>query len=576
MTLPFSTQIRASRQGISVSDAGSYKGTWEFTKDGLKRVILTLSNPEVFIDGIFWLAKGSPTPEDALPTFDNWLDAAAPLALSTPDASDLLPPPFVIAFKTLTFTHAFVFHKPDPSASSTGSAPAKPTMTDISTATLGAVEFTYAPNTALLPDAASPSGKGTTAEPPTVYELLLAKPGGPFDLRSFWHDLPLVWRRHARSPAIQSLPMTQVKSPADYPSASRQLFPFELPLGDGLGKSKLMAPGDWRFTLDGPARWPTLAAGIQVEPAVTTKDFDGLALVSLGLPGLVFEPKKGDALFAVADDSDKILAAQFRHEVALIDEVNALAMVPRDDAPHAPADNPPPAPPALERAGYKSFWTHLADLAFFATAEARDALVASGGKTFVEGLIEPFQWQVAASMTSAPYPGTIKFTDPNGKSVRLSGTSADALRGIEGPFRRLSASPSLIEQTDAQSAEYNVTGESMAAVLEKSGRIRDQRGLYREPTQVLTTAKSRWLFTRVALADDVGPAATPVRLWTAMQPIALSLPSGDSWNFWVRDLPAVESGATSRFDRGNSHSTQRRGENNPAAITRRLHSLAGL
>ena len=257
---------------VAVSDASSYDGTWKFTKDGLTEISLFLRGPEVFIDGIFWLGKGTPTPEDALPTFDNWLDAAQPLPLTTPEAADSLPPPFVITFKTLTFTQKFLVVESTAPGSSTPTRITK----DISTANLGSVEFAYAPNTARLTDLANVTAKPGSDPESTIYELLLATKPGPFDVESFWLNLPLVWRRHARSPAIQSVPMTQVKSPADYPGASRQLFPFTLPLGDGLGKNKLKAPGDWRFKIDGGSRWPTLASDINLEPTVKNEEFDGL------------------------------------------------------------------------------------------------------------------------------------------------------------------------------------------------------------------------------------------------------------------------------------------------------------
>ena len=517
---------------VTVLDADDFRGTWSIKDGALVGVVLGLSRPELSLEGLFWLATAPPTAEDALPTLDDWLGAIQSLPLRTPDPTDLYPSPFVVKFHDLTFAEG-------PSRLTTG----------YSTASLATIEFSYAAN---------------ETSNPSVYDRIFGQPGGIFDPDTFWHDLPLAWRRHGKAPAIQSLPLTQSKTPPNDPSASRQLFPFALAL-DKTSKR----PGDWTFRTEGGASWPKLKS--PASSAIRGEELDGLALLALGLPGLAFDPNAIPSLFTTADPDDRILPAQYRHEMALLDEVNALATLPKEDKPPQPGEAPLRPPPGLRRGDYGAFWAHLADLAFFATAEARDALVLVGGRTVVRGLIEPFDWQATASLAAAPYPGSITFQDPNARGVTLSGTASDALRGIEGSFRR-TATAGRIELVDVGSAEFTVVGEAMAAALDSAGRIRDQRGLYREASTVVATASPNWIATRVGLLDDPAPA---VLLWTAMAPLTLSAPSSASWNFWARDLPAVDGGATSTFDRSAGQSTQRRGENDPAAPNRTLNHLNG-
>ena len=514
----------------------------------LDKISVTLTNPELNLDGLLWLAVTPPTAEDALPSFDNWLNPIEEHSLRTPDPRDLYPPPFVIRINQLTL----------------GEAPSTVTPA-FSSAILATFDFTYATND-------EPVFRSDTSEkPPTIYERLLGRTNGLYDINAYWSGgarRPLVWRRHATAPTIQSLPMTQRKTPPNYPSPNRQLFPFVLPVDE---KTEPLKPGEWRFQSTGGMSWPTLVSEAAV--AVLGKSYDGLTLVSLGLPGLVFDPNVPQSLFATPFPADKILPAQYRHEVALLDEVNALAMIPKDEQPHDPGDSPPPPPPGMAREDYDDHWKHLAELAFSATAEARDTLIQEGGKTLITGLIEPFKWQVSATLTSAPYPGRVTFTESGGKSISFAGTTSDALRGIEGPFRR-AATKGTIELADTTTTEFTVVAESMAAILDTSGTLRDQRGLYREATRTIVAGGSTWLKTTVALADDTDGNGR-VNLLSTMAPISLTANSGNFWEFWCRDLPTLDGGATSTFDRNASHSTQRRGENNPAALTRRLNHMIG-
>ena len=539
---------------VTILDADGYEGVWSLKARVLDAVSLTLHNPELSAEGLFWLATGAPTPEDALPTLDDWLGPIVSLPLRTPDPVELYPSPFLVRLDSLTFTER----------------PGQSTSPPFSGATLGVWEFAYVANllTVSVPVLGADGrptldGQGKPVlVTRTVYEQLMVH--GMFDPSAFWADPPLVWRRHGRAPTVQALPMTQSSTPPNHPSASRQLFPFALPVD----RLALPQPGEWRFRSDGGASWPRLVS--QADPATSGAGLDGLTLVSLGLPGLVFDPNAPASLFASAGPADRMLPAQYRHEVALLDEINALASLPKDDEPRPPGEVVESPPPGLQRQDYEAHWAHLAELAFSATAESRDALSAVGSSVLLGGLIEPLAWPVSAGLASDPYPGTITFADANGRELTLSGEGRDALRGIEASFKQTAGNQ--LALADPAASDFQVVGESMTAALTARGTIRDQRGLTRGATTTVATTSGLFLKTRVALADDPGPDGTPANLWTALAPITLAASGTNSWDFWFRDLPAAESasGGPSVFNRTASHSVQRRGENNPAALTRRL------
>jgi hypothetical protein len=253
--------------------------------------------------------------------------------------------------------------------------------------------------------------------------------------------------------------------------------------------------------------------------------------------------------------------------VPLLDEVNALATLPKDDKPLPPGESADQPPPGMGRADYKPYWQHLAYLAFSAATEASEALSKDGTNVVCSTLIEPLAWPVTVALGSDVYPGMIAFSDTSGPTITLSGTRNDALRGLEGSFRRNGTKQ--LTLIGSGSADFQIIGGSMAAAL-SGGQLRDQRGLSREATQIVGTAPHVFLRTRVGLLDDPLPATL---LWTTLAPRQLRFSSADRWDFWFRDLPAAEDTAT--FTRSASHSVQRRGVNNPAAQTRRLVHLNG-
>jgi hypothetical protein len=613
---------------VSVIGALTFSGTWTLQNRVLTSIDLKLAEPKLFLKGLFWLATAAATPEDALPVLDDFLGAIQDFTLQTPDPTDIYPSPFVFKFQKLTFDEAqslitggystasiaaldfsyaandavfdAIFRTPNifagfnvqllpwgdgsgmPGSGSkliiagidnnsllhvrifdaNGERTTETDETKLASTAAGAISTFKQQLPGLLPPHVL-----TSAETAQVIKQVIAIVGQSlFDLDTLWTNLPLVWRRHGKVPAVQSLPLTQTKTPPNFPSASRQLFPFSLTVDP-----QTLRPGDWKFHSDGGASWPKLTS--TAPSAIAGQNMDGLALLALGLPGLAWDPLLTTSPFVTIDPDDRILSAQYRHEVALLDEVNALATLPKEDKPPAPGDTPPAPPPALRREEYASFWTHQADLAFFATAEARDALAIANNQTVVRGLIEPFDWPVTAALVAAPYPGMIQFQDPNGQPpLVLRGATNDALRGLEGSFRH-SATSGQIEQTIATSAEFTVVGEAMAAALGANGRIRDQRGLFRDASQIVTATATNWITTQVGLRDDTNAPA--VILWTAMAPLRLSVGSKFTWNLWMRDLPAVDAGATSSFKRSTAGSSQRRDENDPAAPNRALNYLNG-
>src|SRR5262249_38666921 len=103
---------------VTVLDAFKYTGVWNVVNNVLEGVTLTLAQPQLSLEGLFWLAKGAPTAQDALPTPDNWLEPMQSLDLRAPDPSDLYPAPFVVHFKNLSFVETVRAQNPYPGYSS--------------------------------------------------------------------------------------------------------------------------------------------------------------------------------------------------------------------------------------------------------------------------------------------------------------------------------------------------------------------------------------------------------------------------------------------------------------------------
>jgi hypothetical protein len=522
---------------LALLDAASYTGSWVLKNLQLQSVTLELDKPVVTVRGLLALATAVPTTADSLPTLDNWLGALTPLTLRSFDLADRYPSPFVVTFPDLTFERADI----------------RVNSAVVATAKLRAWSFGYATNDHLV--------NTKTAPAPTVYEQLLYH--SRYDAERFWSVPAYAWRRHGRTPMIQSLPMTQNSVPPNNPSASRALYPYVLPVS----ASDVKKPVDWVFAVKdaGAASWPSAPDKATPETAG-----DGLLLVSLCHPGLVFDPMaqwKAGVFANVTDLADQFLPAQYRHDLPFLDEVNALATLPKNGDAPAAGDSPSIEPPPLRPEDYAAYWEHLSELAFFAEADAAPALV-PGTPVVARGLIEPLDWPVTATFSTRAYPGSLGFVGPNGRNILLAGDGVghEALRGLEGAFHL--RTDGHLELTDPTTADFVVVGESMLAALRPSGRLRDQRGLERGATETVAAARGPVLRTRVALADDPGPAAAVVDLWSTTSALDLKPTPATTWKLWFRDLPATESGATSAFDRSKAVSAQRRGINNPSALSR--------
>ncbi len=551
---------------LTLLDAEGYDGTWtlEFLK--LTSISLTMKTPELIVEGLIWLANETPTAADLLPSFDNWVACIEPIVLRTPAVNDPCPSPFLIRLDALNFTETHA----------SGGNDDTPVY---SVPHLNGWTFSYVTNDRPLTIDVPKPGGGTTPVTRSIYSHLVEY--SKFDPFEVWKDTPLAWRRHGRAPMIQSLPLTQTLTPPNIPSASRQLFPFELPLVE---RTRLPAlPGAWQFTATGAGDWPTIASSHK--PAVG----DGLKLVSLSIPGLEYDRDAAVGLIQAADETDRFMPVQFRHDLPFLDEVNALAVLPKDDKPLPPEIAPAALPEGegLARGDYGEHWTHLADLAFFAAADASHSLV-SDGRVFVAGLIEPLRWPVNALFSTSVYPGMVSFQDDNGRSLVLSGEFDDALRGFEGTFQS-NATNQTLALASVTTAGFQVTGGSMLAKLAPGQSIRDQRGIERGATRPALDEKFLRTHIKIIQVHNVTGSATPLAdsgfdLCTALAPMVLQTTANDQWNFWFRDLPIDVTNSQFQRDRcenpprrepNEPRHPQRRGINNPAAMSRQLIALNG-
>jgi hypothetical protein len=534
---------------LTLLDADDYLGEWVLELDahsgkwGLTGIELRFARPEATIEGLTWLATAAPSSADALPTLDDWLGGLSPLVLRTPRVVDRYPSPFVFRLESLVISER--------------SAKLKDGDPPFSSATLGKWAYSYEANSTPIELV------------DTVFARLLGKP--PYDASTLWLDLPIVWRRHPAAPMIQALPMTQTRRPPNYPSASRQLAPFELGVVTPSGGGPKV-PGDWRFSCPGATSWPDLSS--TADAALAWSSVRGLHLAALGIPGLVLDPGVPKDLISGAGE---FLPAQYHHGLPVLDELQALAELPKDDAAltrDAADSSKVPPPRALLRGDYASYWARLAELAFFAEADADPALVKptgaapAGGSSRVVGLIEPFGWpvDVSVSLTPKSFPGSITFKDASsGLTLTLPSAAHDALGGFAGRF--LAAAPDVHLLADGKPADYIVSGGTLAAALDASARLRDQRGLHRGTSDYSTVG-----VVRSPVQLEEGPA---LELISTLATIPFTLPDATKWEFWFRDL-AVTVDAPRIFHRAEGRrSNQARGVNNPAAMSRGLSHQNG-
>jgi hypothetical protein len=504
----------AGEQPFSVTLTGvqAVSGTWTLElQDGgdyhIERAQLSLHGPELILDGLLWFGTGRPTVSDALPNLDDWLAGLRPITLRTLDRDPLFPPPIVIDLDRFGIRRR-----------------------DSGSAQLQAWSWQYRAEEKIL-------------------GYLISEHVLPAD--AFRRYAPLAWRRHPHLPMIQAMPLTQNQVPPNAPSASRQLMPFALPAAEpGAGPA---IPDGWRFGGggdNGAAAWPKC----QSEGLASSEEWQespDLPMVALSLPGLVLHPKPGMALSGQMVE----MGWQYRFDLPYLDEVNALAQLPkvepnpaRETTLQTPATPPQPKPP-LAREDYQAHWRRLAELARLAAADAVVAIEGpDNGRAAVQHLVEPHEWPVEPTLKLDAYPGTLTLAGQNKPCLSLSGESA--LEGISGHFAEANGELTLLDGTEgAESDPYVLRAGSMAAhraAVDGKNGLRDQRGLARCASAVVQLGDGRFLKTTVQREGLSDEQTSTYELTSALDPVTLHLASGaagasgssgPTWQLWFRDLP---------------------------------------
>jgi|GEM_PF-2386020 len=523
----------------------------------LDTIELDIIEPEIIINGLFWMSTGKPRTEDALPDLEDWVRglASIPLRNHKPD-TDLFPSPIFFRFEEIVLKAR---DEEDPSAKLSNWN----TQYEVD-------EEVFTSMTSITPSNA----------PDETWRLL---PEDFFSLYKAW-----AWLRHPALPMIQALPLTQNDLPPNYPNRSRQLVPFEFAI-DASNR-----PVHWAFGVDnenGASSWPTLIDEASTEPASewtqsgdgsTTKLYD-LPLVSLSLPGVVFDPNEKNPNLdgsTIQDGGLKGLNPQLRFDLPYTDQVNALAQLPpepktEEEISPLPESEPPEPPAPLTRDSFAEHWLRMSERASLARADATDAIKSddSGNKT-IQNLIEPLEWPLSdAQINDSSFPGEVSITGQD-SSDPLVLKEDDALRGISGSFEESNTTPGTLVPSSGDGAAFEVEAGSMAArsLQDEEDLVwyRDQRGLSRSASDSGTNL----IKTPVELS---GPSDnTRYELTSARTTFELHLEDhekSEKWNFWFRDLPVLNNTFT------RSMSATASGEkldiNDPESLSRERNFLTG-
>jgi hypothetical protein len=523
---------------LTLLDADSLSGTWTLTQQTgsqplmLTGITLQLLGPEVAINGLLWLATSKPTPQDALPTLDDWVAGLRPISLRTVDPTvDVLPPLAKVSLAQLGFE-------------------LREAGTSHPSARMGPWSLELGVDADLLRS--------------MVDKQLL-----PED--TFSRYLPLVWRRHQTLPMVQALPLTQSSTPPSYPSASRQLVPFELPVAAD-PTNGLPVPSGWQFGRaagNGAAAWPRVQG--TVAPAREWAALADLPAAALSLPGLVLDPRAAGRTGLPADASTG-LPQQFRHDLPYADEVHALAQLPKiprkpgEVSIALPATRPEPPRP-LSRDTLEEHFQRLSERASLAAADAVEATTTAGGRTQIHSLVEPLAWPVSATLATQSYPGSLTLANSAGAPAASTTLEAEgALKSLTGAFVEETGGLMHLSPTPAAGA-YELVAGSMAAHAVGDGTFRDQRGLMRGAT----ASGPRVLRTPVRLAEQ----AESFELASLLDAVPLRVGPGVAagsevrWRLWFRDLP-TSAGA---FSRARTRSSLAEDVNDPEAGSRGLNHL---
>ncbi len=520
---------------VTLTDAERVLGRWELHANAggsftLTRITLELFAPEVILNGFLWLSTGKPSIQDALPNFDDWIAGLQSPALKTiAPETDLFPGLVTFAIAQLALT---------PRTSLT------PQNQKLLSADLRGWEFFY----------------GVDEE---VFRKMIAARVLSKDL--FKTHLPLIWRRHASLPMVQTLPLTQSQTPPNYPSASRQLVPFELPVTNGTA-SALALPKDWRFgtpASNGAAAWPVLLGTAQ--PGREWCDKNDLPLAALSLPGLILDPTIDPSRTGLAPGAEDLLPAQLRFDLPYTDELNALAQLPKvtrkaEEVSPLPATPPPQPAQPLTRETFSAHWQRLSERASLASADAVHVFAKPENETVVEHLIEPLLWPVQPNLELQQYPGRLSF------NATMALEKESALAGLSGKFAEESNGKlRALAEGETHENPFEVMAGSMSAHRDAEGRFRDQRGLLRAAARMGTNLVQ----TPVRLHEE----AAGYELTSSLQSFTLQVSAQTQWQFWFRDLP-VQAGTFTRTVSTRSAELDL-DVNDPEAMARERNFLSG-
>ncbi|OQY35731.1 MAG: hypothetical protein B6I38_01365, partial [Anaerolineaceae bacterium 4572_5.1] len=626
---------------LTVIDGDSVGGDWTLAyntdkgKFELNAVKLTFENPDVILNGFFWLSTGQPTVEDALPSVDNWVSGLRSIPLETAKPGALFPSPVQIDIGILKFSlrpeqqHKFELELKEGELSNDISILEKlehqlleEGVVLTSTATISRQETTNPPEISwivqddllryhLEKENGTDNIQVFSIQPPSAalhnwslqYQEhrenlvdLISHKILPADI--FSRLLPLLWLRHETLPMIQSLPLTQSQSPPSYPSPSRQLVPFELPISDieieiDNEKVSVGIPDGWEFKVNnnnseesddtsiseelilknGAVSWLNIFDLQNLNPAQEWQSLYDLPLVSLSLPGLLLDPKTSTETTGLADDVSTRLPVQYRFDLPYTDEINALAQLPKQDedtgAVSPLADEPPPEQEKpLTRETLAEHWQQLSERAGLAALDAVDAFIrGEDGQIVIQNLIEPLHWPGTHEIDLTAYPGKLTVQN-DGKSASLELQTNTALKGISGNFDETS-NGNLVRQAKGKDGKFSITAGSMTTEG-KDARLRDQRGLYRDAS---TISNDVLIETPLEFQRANGTPREIYKLASLQETCLLHLTDDDTieWNFWFRDLPLQDD----IFLRNQIISRFAEDINDPEALSREQNFLNG-
>ncbi len=466
----------------------------------LKSINLVLKDPEVSLNGFVWMSTQKPSVNNALPNFDNWINALFPINLKSISEKLIFPPLLFFEFEELNFKLPLGLDEEQGLH-----------------AVLDNWNVRY------------------QADEPKVKQLMDAN---LLSENILLDNLPLIWIHHPVLPAIQALPLTQSSEPPNFPSTSRQLAPFSFKRVESNGA---FFPDNWNFASVGGAKTWLNAVG----DLVANKEWESLEdipMVSLSIPGLIFDPKLG---LSEPASYYQQLRVQYRLDLPYTDEINALAQLPkepkRDDEITPLPDDPPIEPPLpLDRSSFLEHWQRLSNLANLASVDAVETLQEENGEVSVQNLIEPLIWPINLTAALNQYPGALHLQDLlSGESVSLEKLAA--LKGISGRFSK--KEDNKIELTNTGDHLIEVEANSMLNWRSEDGKsFRDQRGLYR--SQVEKQNIPNLLFqTQVSLNEN----GTTYNISSLFSGLEMKISEEQEWLFWFKDVPLKIKGNSEIF-----------------------------